>query len=93
MRAEDCPNREGVDDSLCFNGAEIPDMPPKAIRTSRSLKNTDIGIDISVPGHEPASSPKVVKRYHVLVITSLPHFKEATQSEDSVVQFTVRPSG
>ncbi|CAI8042053.1 hypothetical protein GBAR_LOCUS23357, partial [Geodia barretti] len=34
----------------------------------RSLKNTDIGIDISVPGHEPASSPKVVKRYHVLVL-------------------------
>ncbi|CAI8042052.1 hypothetical protein GBAR_LOCUS23357 [Geodia barretti] len=67
MRAEDCPNR-GVDDSLCFSGAEIPDMPPKVIRTSRSLKNTDIGIDISVPGHEPASSPKVVKRYHVLVL-------------------------
>ncbi|CAI8042055.1 hypothetical protein GBAR_LOCUS23357 [Geodia barretti] len=40
MRAEDCPNR-GVDDSLCFSGAEIPDMPPKVIRTSSVRKSAD----------------------------------------------------
>ena len=54
------------------------------------MKNTDIGIDISVPSHEAASAPKLVKWYNVLVITTLPHFKEASHSEDSVVQFTVR---
>ena len=50
------------------------------------------GIDISVPSHEPAAVPKLVKFYHVIVITTLPHFKTAVHSEDSVVQFMVSNS-
>lgn len=48
------------------------------------------GIDMSVPSHEQASSPKNVKDYHVVVITRLPFFKLPEHSEDSVVQFMVR---
>ena len=55
----------------------------------RKVKNVDIGIDISVPSREHASAPKNVKKYHVLVITSLPHFKSPVHSEDAVVQFMV----
>lgn len=55
----------------------------------RELKNKEVGIDMSVPSHEKASSPKLVKNYNVLVITRLPHFKSATHSEEDVVQFTV----
>lgn len=53
--------------------------------------NNDIGIDVSVPSHESAPSPKLVKYYHVVVISSLPHFKTAVHSEDAVVQFMVSP--
>ena len=56
----------------------------------RKVKNVDIGIDISVPSHEPATAAKHVKDYHVLVITSLPYFKSAVHDEDAVVQFMVR---
>lgn len=44
---------------------------------------------MSVPSHEIALSPKLVKNYHVVVVTSLPHFKSAIHSEDEVVQFMV----
>ena len=48
-----------------------------------------IGIDISVPSHEPATTPKLVKNYHVVVISSLPHFKDAIHDKDETVQFMV----
>lgn len=57
----------------------------------RKIKNDDIGIDVSVPSRESAPSPKLVKYYHVVVISSLPHFKTAVHSEDAVVQFMVSP--
>lgn len=57
----------------------------------RKIKNDDIGIDVSVPSRESAPSPKLVKYYHVVVISSLPHFKTAVHSKDAVVQFMVSP--
>ena len=56
----------------------------------RKIKNEVVGIDVAVPSHDKANSPKQVKNYHVMVITRLPHFKDATHSEDDVVQFMVR---
>ena len=55
----------------------------------RKIKNEAVGIDVAVPSHDKVSSPKQVKNYHVIVITRLPHFKDATHSENEVVQFTV----
>ena len=58
--------------------------------SNRALKNKKVGIDVSVPSYETASSPKLVKDYHVVVITRLPHFKLPEHSEEDVVQFMVR---
>ena len=55
----------------------------------RKLINTEVGIDVSVPSHEVASSAKLVKYYHVVVTSLLPHFKSATHSKEDVVQFMV----
>lgn len=45
---------------------------------------------MSVPSYDSASNPKLVRNYHVVVITRLPHFKLPEHSEADVVQFMVR---
>ena len=59
----------------------------------RKLKNRETGVDMSVPSYETASSPKLVKDYHVVVITNLPYFKLPEHSEKDVVQFMVSMAG
>ena len=56
--------------------------------TTRDVKNKT-GVDMSVTGHDSASSARQVKDYHVVVITNLPHFKLPEHSEEDVVQFMV----
>ena len=55
----------------------------------RVVKNKS-GIDVSVTSYEAAASAKLVKDYHVVVITSLPFFKLPKHSKEDVVQFMVR---
>ena len=55
----------------------------------RKIKNVETGVDISVPSHQTADSPRNVKDYHVIVISNLPHFKLPQHDEDDTVQFMV----
>lgn len=55
----------------------------------REVKNKT-GLDVSVTSHDPAPTPKQVKNYHVVVITTLPFFKLPQHSDADVVHFMVR---
>lgn len=58
-------------------------------RIHRELKNVETGIDLSVPSHEDASSPKKVEYYHVVVISRLVYFKQGQHSPEDTVHFMV----
>ncbi|XP_030830183.1 HCLS1-binding protein 3-like [Strongylocentrotus purpuratus] len=62
----------------------------KAIVTPRTLKNTETGIDITVP--EFRTITKLLsnqEEFHVIVISSLPYFKSPDHKPEDVVQFMV----
>lgn len=44
---------------------------------------------MNVPSYVPADSPRNVKYFHVVVISTLPHFKSEEHSEEDTVQFMV----
>lgn len=45
---------------------------------------------MNVPSYVQADSPRNVKYFHVVVISTLPHFKSEEHSEEDTVQFMVR---
>nr|XP_054750578.1 HCLS1-binding protein 3-like [Lytechinus pictus] len=62
----------------------------KAIVTPRTLKNTETGIDITVPEYRTITKLlSTQEEYHVIIITSLPYFKSPDHKPEDVVQFMV----
>ncbi|XP_015928911.2 HCLS1-binding protein 3 [Parasteatoda tepidariorum] len=61
------------------------------LTTKRQLKNTNTGIDISVPGFQEESAPLggVSILYEISVLTTLELFKTSLHSEEDVVHFSI----
>lgn len=66
-------------------------QPPAVLVTSRQVRNTHTGLDLSVPQHQEVHGDMMSGHveYQILVVTRLAAFKSAKHKPQDVVQFLV----